>query len=191
MTQPIREGFGNEQKRSDIRQLVLKAMELGNAAAQEPRFAKTAWRASSYNQCISMMRLMQSSFFSVENIASTETKVTDAIVKLDTFQKIVAIIKEQMFDLQHMLVVFRHETTHHIPELGNRKLRFTDAEEHAKAMSAFAKDVSRLRQDLTPDPNKPTSLEFDPPANICQIVACFDSMRVAMAKFHCQALLQG
>jgi hypothetical protein len=177
-------------RRAEIRQLITQAMDVGNDATAEPRFAKVAWRTNSYNLAVSMIRLMNASLISVEDLLETNEKVSKMIVKLPSFQKLVELIRKEMSDIRNLLVVFRHEKSHHIPQLACAH-KFADTAEHAEVAREFAQDISRLQEELAPDPKKPESLEYDPATNVCQIVACLDSMRNAMANFHSTVLLNG
>jgi hypothetical protein len=178
-------------RRADIRQLITQAMSIGADAEAEPRFAKVAWRTNSFNLAVSMIRLLQSSLISVEDLLHADEKVSQKIVKLPSFQRLAELLRKEMSDIRNLLVIFRHEKSHHIPQLGCNNLKFADTAEHAVVAGEFAKDISRLQEELTPDPKKPESLEFDPATNVCQIVACLDSMRNAMGNFRATVILNG
>jgi hypothetical protein len=190
-TQLVGNAAGEHARKGDIRALISKAQLLGAAAESEPRFAKVPWRAQSYKCFVEMMRLTQSSLLSVSDLVESNEKVSRFIRQSETFHRLTATIREEMTELARLLVVFRHDRTDGIPELNGMRLQFIESSIHAEAVDTFAKDISRKHVDLSPDPQKPDSLEFDPAANVCQILTCFDSMKSAMAHFHTVVLKNG
>eukprot|EP00931_Biecheleriopsis_adriatica_P073025 TRINITY_DN47397_c0_g1_i1.p1 TRINITY_DN47397_c0_g1~~TRINITY_DN47397_c0_g1_i1.p1 ORF type:complete len:854 (+),score=126.79 TRINITY_DN47397_c0_g1_i1:46-2562(+) len=159
---------------------IMTAEALGQEAAMEPRFHRTAWPESTFSSTIQFAHNMRYNLTNMEYTIAHDNEnggmKTDAILQIEqipTFGRLPEILVSKMRILETLLKVFIHENELPMAELEMPELTREYRSEERQARRAFIADAVKVKafQGRSFD-----TLEDDPACQVCLMLCSIDAM---------------